>query len=148
MSALYFEEFQVGALFDTSSVLVDTDMVSRFAALTGDRNPIHEGERGIVHGMLLASLATGLISGLGLTRGTLVAMIEQHLRYLGPVRCGETVHVRVEVVSRRRTGNPEKGIVEYRFQLRNELKETVLEGNNRIMVFTLEHRDRKTEKQE
>jgi hypothetical protein len=52
------------------------------------------------------------------------------------------------VISRRRTGPPEKGSVEYRFQLRNESEETVLEGSNRIMVFTFEHRDRKAEKQE
>lgn len=151
MSGRTFEQFTIGETFTTQHRVITAEHVGQFREITGDRNPLHEegGDpthplgTGVVHGVLVASVANGLISTLGLTRDTLVALLEQQLSYRNPVHFGASVQAEMEVVSKRATRNPEKGIITYRFTVRDGDGTVVLEGTNTIMVFTEQHRKEK-----
>jgi len=100
---LYFEDLSVGMTESYSKTVKSSDVVG-FAELTGDRNPIHLSEhfaaktlfRGrIAHGLYTASLISAVIG----TRlpGPGAIYISQTLRFLAPVKIGDTVDAVVEV---------------------------------------------------
>lgn len=93
------------------------DEVARFADLVGDHNPVHlDAEfaatttfgRPIAHGMLVASLLSGLLGEELPGRGSIY--LSQSLRFEAPVFVGDTVTATVEVTVVR----PEKRIVTLR----------------------------------
>ena len=87
---LYFDEFEIGdQCISQGRTVTESDVVA-FAGLSGDFNPLHTdlefckrsqfGER-IAHGMLVASIATGLANWTGIFEGTTLALLEQVIRY-------------------------------------------------------------------
>ncbi len=103
--------YEVGQSAETTRVFTEND-VRRFADITGDRNPIHLseefaaasrfGER-IVHGILTAGLISAVI-GMRLP-GPGCLYVSQTLSFRAPVRLGDEVTARaeiVEVISERR----------------------------------------------
>jgi acyl dehydratase len=133
---LTYEEWEVGAVYETRGrTITETDVVS-FAGLSGDYNPIHTdaeaakatpfGER-IAHGMLTVAISTGLANQTGLMEGTTVALLEQNIKYKAPVRFGDTVHLRMEVIEKRETSKPDRGIVKLAAQMLNQRNEVVVE---------------------
>lgn len=127
MQGLRFEEFEPGAVFRTAKRVVTDADVAAFAAVSGDRNPLHLDEgyaarsvfgRRVAHGLLGAAVATGLIHELGLTRGTLVAFLGLKWDFVRPLYPGAEVEVRLEVVSRRETSRADRGVVVVAAELR------------------------------
>ena len=107
-SALYtvhaFEDLTVGMSQSLMRTVMERD-VSLFADLSGDANPIHLCDRyaantkfgqRIAHGMLTASLVSALLG----TRlpGPGAVYLSQTLTFLAPVKIGDVVTARVEVV--------------------------------------------------
>ncbi len=101
---LYFEDLSVGMVESHSKTVKSSDVVG-FAEITGDRNPIHLSEHfaaktpfkgRIAHGLYTASLISAVIG----TRlpGPGAIYVSQTLRFLAPVRIGDTVDAIVEVV--------------------------------------------------
>ena len=101
---LYFDDLRVG-MRETYSKHVTAADVNGFAEISGDKNPIHLSEEfaaqtpfggRIAHGILTASLISAVIG----TRlpGPGAIYISQTLRFLAPVRIGDTVVTSVEVV--------------------------------------------------
>jgi 3-hydroxybutyryl-CoA dehydratase len=100
---LYFEDLRVG-LTETYSKTVKSSDVVGFAELTGDRNPIHLSEHfaaktpfkgRIAHGLYTASLISAVIG----TRlpGPGAIYVSQTLKFLAPVKIGDTVDAIVAV---------------------------------------------------
>ncbi len=100
---LYFEDLRVGLTEAYSKTVKSSDVVG-FAELTGDRNPIHLSEHfaaktpfkgRIAHGLYTASLISAVIG----TRlpGPGAIYVSQTLRFLAPVKIGDTVDAIVEV---------------------------------------------------
>lgn len=101
---LFFEDLHVG-MSETYAKEVKSSDVVGFAHLTGDRNPIHLSEHFAAHtpfgGRIAHGLYTGaLISAVIGTRlpGPGAVYISQTLNFKAPVRIGDTVIARVEVV--------------------------------------------------
>jgi 3-hydroxybutyryl-CoA dehydratase len=109
---LHFEDLSIG-MAETYRKEVKASDVVGFAEITGDRNPIHLSEHfaaktpfkgRIAHGLYTAGLISAVIG----TRlpGPGAIYISQTLRFLAPVKIGDTVVARVEVtelnVERRR----------------------------------------------
>ena len=101
---LYFEDLSVGMTETYSKTVKSSDVVG-FAEITGDRNPIHLSEHfaaktpfkgRIAHGLYTASLISAVIG----TRlpGPGAIYISQTLKFLSPVKIGDTVVAIVEVV--------------------------------------------------
>lgn len=104
VQTLYFEDLSVG-LRETYAKLVTSEDIVAFAEISGDRNPIHLSDEfaaktpfgsRIAHGIFTASLISAVIG----TRlpGPGAIYISQNLRFLAPVRIGDTVETSVEIV--------------------------------------------------
>src|SRR6185436_12202667 len=102
--SLYFEDLSLG-MRETYAKLVKSSDVVGFAEISGDRNPIHLSEHfaaktrfggRIAHGLYTASLISAVIG----TRlpGPGAIYISQTLRFMAPVRIGDTVKASVEVI--------------------------------------------------
>ena len=106
----FFEDLRIGQSASIGKTISEADILM-FTAVSLDTNPIHLdaeaakqtvfGER-IAHGMLSASLISALLG----TRlpGAGSIYMRQSLRFVAPVKIGDTVKATVEVVSL----NPEK----------------------------------------
>jgi len=103
MSGKTVRDLKVGDAAQFSKTITEADVVL-FAGVTGDLNPAHVDElwaqgspfRGrIAHGMLTAGLISAVL-GMRLP-GPGTIYISQELRFLAPVRIGDTVTARVEV---------------------------------------------------
>jgi 3-hydroxybutyryl-CoA dehydratase len=131
-----FEEIAAGQAAEFSKTVTEADVVL-FAGITGDFNPAHVdaaaaaagrfGER-IAHGMLTASFISTVLG----TRlpGPGAIYLSQSLRFLRPVKLGDTVTARAEVAeviaAKRR--------VRLATTVRNQAGETVVDGEAVVMV--------------
>jgi acyl dehydratase len=100
-------EFRVGEVFRPAPRMITEADVAGFAALTGDRNPVHMddavagplfGAR-IAHGPLFPGLAFGMLTECDLIDGTVVALRDLSWTFSAPVRIGDTVRLIAEVTS-------------------------------------------------
>lgn len=127
---------RVGETAQMSRTVTETDVVL-FAGVTGDLNPAHmdavaaaAGPFGgrIAHGMLTAGLVSAVLAMRLPGPGTIY--LTQSLRFVRPVRIGDTVTARVEVLE----------VMERRRRVRlatvatNQDGETVLDGEAVVMV--------------
>jgi len=94
----YFEELTLGQQATVSRTITETDL-RNFSGVSGDTNPMHLNEEFarstpfggcIVHGMLTASLISAVI-GTKLPGPGCIYM-SQSLKFLAPVRVGDTVY--------------------------------------------------------
>ena len=94
----YFEELAIGQQATVSRTITETDL-RNFSGVSGDTNPMHLSEEfarstpfggTIVHGMLTASLISAVI-GTKLPGPGCIYM-SQTLKFLAPVRVGDTVY--------------------------------------------------------
>lgn len=126
---LTFDEFKIGDCFESQGRTITEADVVAFAGLSGDFNPLHTdaafavntpfGER-IAHGMLVMSIATGMANWTGVFEGTTIALMEQLIRYRGAVKFGDTVHLQLEVLSKKESSKPDRGVVKFAARMLNQ----------------------------
>jgi 3-hydroxybutyryl-CoA dehydratase len=130
------EDIAVGQTAEFSKTVTETDVVL-FAGITGDFNPAHvnavEAARGmfggrIAHGMLSAGFISTVLAMKLPGPGTIY--LSQNLRFVRPVRIGDTVTARVEVAE---VITPKRR-VRLATTVRNHLGEPVIEGEAVVML--------------
>ena len=143
---LYFEDFEIGQRFYSSGrTITEGDIVS-FAGLSGDYNQIHTdaqfaektpyGQR-ITHGLLVTSIASGLIAQSGLIEGTVLAFREiQNWKFAKPTLIGDTVHVEVEVTGIKPLRRLGGGAVDIAIYVRNQKDEVVMKGSWIVLIIS------------
>jgi acyl dehydratase len=136
MPGVYFEDFKPGDRFDSPGVTVTESMIIDFA-LAYDPQPFHLDSRAAAashFGGLVASgvqtlalgfrafLQLGLFSACGMGSPGL-----DELRWLRPVRPGDTLRSEVEVVEAQPSrSKPDRGMLVMAFKIRNQRDEDVL----------------------
>jgi acyl dehydratase len=135
-SGLTYEEFELEVVYDTQARTITESDVVAFAGLSGDFNPLHTdaetakdspyGER-IAHGMLTVAIATGMANMTGLMQGTTIALLEQNIKYVGAVKFGDTVRLQMQVIEKRETSKPDRGIVKLAARVYNQRDELVVD---------------------
>ncbi len=88
----------------------------------------------IVPGALTFSVAEGLTILSGILHGTGMAFLGVEIEVLKPVFIGDTVTVEVEVVNKRETQKPDRGIVTFFHRVRNQDDITVMEYKVKRML--------------
>ncbi|MCP4745781.1 MAG: MaoC family dehydratase [Desulfobacteraceae bacterium] len=130
------KDLKVGDSVSISKVFSDLE-VRQFAEISGDTNPIHLDEayacesffgQRIVHGMLLASLFSGLM-GVKLP-GEGAIYLGQTLNFKAPVMIGERVTASVEIINIRQ----DKPIVKVRTLCINDQGQVVIDGEAVLKV--------------
>jgi acyl dehydratase len=139
----YFEQITIGESFlSPARTVTETDVVV-FAGLSGDYNQIHTdaefskqtqfGER-VAHGLLVLSIASGLVTRLGFIEGTVEAFIGLDWKFRAPVLIGDTVRVNVEVRRKRPTPRMGGGFVFLDVSVLNQRDEVVQKGQWNVLM--------------
>lgn len=140
----YFEEFEIGDTFVTPRrTITETDLI-QFAGMSGDFNPIHTDHvyaadspygQPVVYGLLVLSVVTGLTARLGIFDGTIIAMLGiDDWKFSGPVFVGDTIHVRMSIISKRETSRSDRGILVRGYEVLNQRDEVVQTGSMTLMI--------------
>ena len=134
--AVFFEDLELGREYlSPGRTVTETDVVL-FAGLSGDYNVLHTdaermkgslfGER-IAHGLLGLAIQQGLAS-----RGEPAAAHGSFAgikwKFKGPIRLGDTIHVRSRIVGLEEGDAPRHGVVTLERQVINQRGEVVQEG--------------------
>jgi len=131
----FLEDLEVG-MTATYERVVTEEMIERFADVSGDFNPLHLDEdyakttmfKGrIAHGILSAGFISKIFGTVMPGKGSVY--ISQTLRFLAPVRIGDTVTTTVEVVE----VLTEKKRVNFKSRCRVD-RTVVIDGDATIMV--------------
>ena len=142
-SGRYFEEFAVGdEVISHGRTVTEADIVA-FAALTGDYNPLHTdaeyakgtifGER-IAHGLLGLSIASGLLDRLGFITGTVEAFMGLEWKFRGPIKIGDTIHVKARVARRKEMRRLGGGLVVFDVAVVNQRGKVVQKGPWTVLI--------------
>ncbi len=147
MRGMYWEQWEVGAEFDSPARTVTEADIVAFAGLSGDYNPLHVNEEyckttvfggRIAHGPLVYAIAAGLLFQLHLYDDTLIAFLGfENLKFTKPVKPGDTIRARIKVLDKRETSSPERGVMRRQLQVLNQRGEVVQEG---IQAFLLKRK--------
>jgi 3-hydroxybutyryl-CoA dehydratase len=131
-----YDELAVGQTATFRKTVTETDLVM-FAGVTGDMNPAHTdqvwaeqsqfGGR-IAHGMLAAGFISAVL-GMRLP-GPGTIYLEQTLRFIRPVRIGDTVAATAEIVEL----IPAKRRIRLSTTCTNQKGEVVLKGEALVML--------------
>lgn len=140
---LYLEEFEIGKVYVSQGRTITEADVVNFAGISGDFNVLHTSDEfakqgpfkeRIAHGMLGASIMTGLSNLLGIFDGTTIAFLELTLRYKNPLRIGDTVHLEVEPVEIKPSSKGGRGVVNFMARLVNQEGTLITESPWTIMM--------------
>ena len=136
-------EFEPGQKATWTKTITEADVYT-FAGITGDFNPLHVnreyaagsrfGER-ISHGMLTAGLISAVL-GMRLP-GPGGIFLSQSLKFLKPVRFGDTITAEAEVLSYR----PDRRLLTLRTNCTNQRGEAVIEGEAVLLVERVKKQD-------
>ncbi|MBO6720074.1 MAG: MaoC family dehydratase [Rhizobiaceae bacterium] len=124
-----------GEKLPRAEIAITQEMIDRYAAISGDYNPIHVDAEAaakspfggtIAHGCIpIEPVFKALLSQLG--RPDLPFGTEFELRYRQPSKPGDTIHVEAEIVGQGDDGKWQIDIV-----CRNQSGEPVLDGKCRV----------------
>ena len=132
----YGDDFNVGDVYTTSAITVTEAHLVTWAGLTMDFYPLHMdkeyaaksdfGER-LAHGPLIFAMAVGLVGMAGFAGDSAVAWLgANNMKMLGPVKIGDTITVVVEVIDKKPTKKPERGVQTWRYTVKNQRDEAVM----------------------
>jgi len=126
---------EVGLKTTHMKTVTEADIVL-FAGVSGDFNPAHMSEEyakktlfggRIAHGALILALLSAAMSKLP----GLVIFLSQSVRFLKPVRIGDTVTAVAEVVETRK----DKGIVTLKNTCTNQNGDILVEGEATVRIY-------------
>jgi len=132
----FFDDFVVGQRFTTRGVTLTESMIIDFA-MAYDPQPFHtdvEAARESNYGGLIASGFQTLVLGFRTVIDTGVFRASSmgspgfdELRWLRPVRPGDTLHTELEVVEKKPSNSkPDRGILRIAYRIKNQKGEEVL----------------------
>ncbi len=143
MGPMFYEDFEVGAEYETTARTIGEADILQFAALTGDWNRVHTdaefckqtpyGQR-IAHGLFGLSLMEGLKYRLGHFDGSAIASLSWNVKFSQAIFIGDTLHVKVRIASKRETKKPGRGILTEDVQLINQKGEVVTAAEHMVML--------------
>jgi acyl dehydratase len=144
MEGVYFEDFSPGRQFKTlKRTITESDLV-QFITLCGfyeslfmDQTYVRDETifgRPIVPGALSLAYAEGLSILSGILHHTGLAFLGLEVEIKRPVFVGNTLGVEIEVIDRRETQKPDRGIVTFQHRVFNQNNELVLEYRVKRMI--------------
>jgi 3-hydroxybutyryl-CoA dehydratase len=141
---LYFEDFEVGEEITTSGRTITETDILQFAGISGDFNPIHVdaeysrnsavGQR-VAHGLLIASIASGLAVQTGFLQDTVIYFREiAGWKFIKPVFIGDTIHVRIIVSELQAFPKLGGGLVTLILEVINQSRDIVNRGRFLVLA--------------
>ncbi len=141
---LHAEDFVVGQRFAGQTVTLDDGRFGEFARLTGDRHPIHYDDayaarsrfgKRLAHGLLVTSItALGATPLSDLLEESMIAFVEQGMRFTAPALIGDTVSTEFTVGSVVLKPEKKSGVVSFDVTVVNQRGETLARGFHRYLL--------------
>jgi acyl dehydratase len=139
-----FDEFVIGEeIVSAARTVTEADVVN-FACLSGDFHPEHMneeyakkgplGER-IAHGLLIMSIAAGLLNQTGAFEGTTIAVLEMRIRFVKAVRFGDTIRAIQKIVGKKETSKTDRGVLTSQITVINQKDQKVLEADLVVLLY-------------
>lgn len=146
MDAIYFDDLTIGDAYQSPGrTVTETDVVN-FSGISGDFIQLHTdaeyckdthfGKR-MAHGLLGMSIASGLSTRTDLISGissTVIALLGMDWKFKAPIFIDDTIHVVLEVVEKRETSQPDRGIVVLSRRIINQHGDIVQQGQTPLMI--------------
>ncbi|MBM3153825.1 MAG: dehydratase [Chloroflexi bacterium] len=141
----YWEDYQLGEKFTTPGRTVSEGMINIMVGLAGFTLPLFWDEEAagktafgmrIAPGRLTLLFMGGLEEQCGFwEEETMIALVGiDKVRITSPLRPGDTLRVYGEVIEKRETKNPQRGIIVHRSTCKNQKGETVAETESAHLV--------------
>ena len=137
---LFADDLAVGFVFRGEATALTSEHFSQFAALTGDKHPIHYDAafaaktkfgRPVAHGLLLTAMtALGATSFSEALEDAMVALVEQQMRFLHPAFEGDVLTPEFAVAVKQTVHGRPHAIVEFSVGLSNQADEQILKGRH------------------
>jgi len=138
MAGRYFEDFRIGDKFVTPSKTITEGAITVMIGLAGFTIPLFNDEEyakktpfggRIAPGRLTLFVMGGLEEQTGIYDETVIALVGlDNVRFKGPLRAGDTIHVESEVIDLKETSHPERGIMVHKSQCKNQRGEVIIEA--------------------
>lgn len=145
----YFEEFNVGDVYETRGRTLTEADIMMYAGLCWDTQAEHTnaefskrgpfGER-IGQQQLGLLIAQGLIDSLRLTDGTLISVLRLGWNFFNPMKIHDTLHVKLSVIEKRELAVEGGGIITFEWETINQRKELVHRCQRTVLVARLSSR--------
>jgi len=139
-----FDDYKIGATYKTLGRTVSETDIVNFVNLGGFTEPLFMDMeyvakesvfgRRAAPGVMTFALSEGLCMQTGLIHGTGMAWLGGDVKVVAPVLEGDTIYVEIEIVDKRETKKPDRGIVTYKHRVLNQRGETVMELTLQRMI--------------
>lgn len=146
IEGLWFEEYEPGQMLTTSGRTISEADIVNFSGLSGDFNQVHvnaeyaEGTifgKRVAQGLLVLSIATGLLIQTGLLQGTLGAFREiSRWKFRLPVFIGDTIHVVLKTLKTRPVPRMNGGVVVFGLDVVNQEDKVVMDGDWEVFMLS------------
>lgn len=141
---VFYEDFEVGKIYQSPGRTISEADLVNFAAFSGDWFPLHTDEEFSKNGPFNGRVAHGLL-GLAITEGlkfrihhflgaTYIASLYWNYKFTSPIRIGDTVMLKVLIQSKRATKHPERGMVVEYVSMFNQKGKVVGEGEHGLLI--------------
>lgn len=131
----YYDELEIGDVFISPSRTITRADIVNFSCMSGDFNAPHVDDvfcsqqpygEVLAHGWMVFGIAAGLTYQTGFQHGRVVAMLGlDKWEIFHPVKTGDTLHVKVTIVSKRPTSKPRFGVIQFARDVINQRGEVV-----------------------
>lgn len=135
-------EAEPGEKFLTASKVLTAGEEELFCAITENNLPIFLNDGAaqakgwpsrIVPGVFTLSCSVGLMEQAGLLDDVVAHVALDELRFLAPVKPGDTIQVEIELISKQLTKDGERGLVHYHWTTFNQEGRSVIKARNTCM---------------
>jgi len=138
----YFEDFVVGARYPTRSRTITADDQDAFCKLVGYDVPLFMHDEGgrkagfggrISPSHLIMSFSTAMTGDL--FRESLIALVGiERARFLAVVKPGDTIRTETEVVEKRESSKPDRGVIVFRDHVYNQNDQEVFSNDKIVLI--------------
>lgn len=135
---LYFEDLEIGRIYETAARDVTRRDFELFAEVEGHKAAMHLDEeyatkhsvfgRLTAHGLLTLGMSAGLMGDMGLFDGTALAFLSMTWEFQAPVCLGDAIRVKWWISSKRPTSKPGRGVAVRDIEVLNQDDVTVASG--------------------
>ena len=138
----YFEEFEVGMRYATTSRLITLEDHLAFCKLVRYEVPLFLDDSAaaktdfgslICPSHLIMSFSTAMTGAL-FSESILGLLALENARFLAPVRPGDTLRTEVEVVNKRLTSDARKGVITFRDHVYNQAGNLVFQNDKIALI--------------
>lgn len=134
----YWEDFHIGEMFTSPSKTVTEGTVTLMVGLAGFTIPLFNDEEfarrtpfgtRIAPGRLTLFIMGGLEEQIGIYDETVIALVGlDKVRFKGPLKPGDTIHVEFEVMDLKETRREDRGLMVHRSRCLNQRGEVIIEN--------------------